>query len=166
MALAAEHWAGTKTYRRHEPFKPDLSRYKAYNDAGAFLLITAREFDKLAGYFGLYIVPSMHSQLLTATEDTWFIAPHYRTGRNAVRMYQFVERECRHRGVHEILFSCEVDNPSGIHGLLKMLGYKAVITQYSKLLDAPSLGSDTATAPAQTPDVESADVRTITASGS
>jgi hypothetical protein len=71
-------------------------------------------------------------------------------------MYQFVERECRKRGVHEILFSCEIDNETGIHRLLQALDYRAVITQYSKILDSP-LGSDTATASAEKPNVESAD---------
>lgn len=137
MVLATQHWSGTQTYRRHEPFCPSRERYEALNRQGYFFLFTAREQGKMVGYFGIYLTPSMHSQLLTATEDTLYLAPDYRKGRTAIRFIQYVEAFCKLRGVHEILFSCEVDNASGIHGLLKMLKYQAVIQQYAKLLDKP-----------------------------
>jgi len=137
LALAAQHWASTQTYRRHEPFCPSRERYESLNKAGYFFLFTARDAEKMVGYFGIYVTPSMHSQLLTATEDTLYLAPSYRNGRNALKFLRYVEAWCRDRGVHELLFSCEVDNTSGIHGLLTMLHYQPVIQQYSKLLDNP-----------------------------
>jgi hypothetical protein len=42
MVLAEQHWAGTKSYRRHEPFQPSFERYQACNVAGYFQLFTAR----------------------------------------------------------------------------------------------------------------------------
>ena len=137
LVLANQHWSSTQTYRRHEPFCPSRERYESMNKAGYFFLFTARDNGGLVGYFGIYLTPSMHSQLLTATEDTLFLAPSHRKGRTAIRFIQYVEAFCKLRGVHEILFSCEVDNRSGIHGLLKMLKYQPVIQMYSKLLDKP-----------------------------
>lgn len=134
MGLAEQHWAGTKSYRRHEPFAPSLARYRSYNDAGIFQLVTARDAGRLVGYFGLYRSLSMHSQLPMVTEDTFYLHPDYRVGRTALRFLKYIEALCAEWGVHEILFSCEADNETGIKGLLSLLGYQPVIQQYSKIL--------------------------------
>jgi len=58
--------------------------------------------------------------------------PDYRGGRNALRFLQYIERQLRLRGVIEIMFSCEIDNETGIKKLLDFLDYQPVIMQYSK----------------------------------
>jgi len=133
MVLAKEHWEGTKSFRRHEPFAPSFERYHLANQQGLFYAFTARHDGRLIGYFGIYITPSMHSQLLMATEDTFFIHPDYRDGFNAIRFIKHVERQLAAAGVHEILFSCETDNTVA-HKLLTFLRYEPVIQQYRKLL--------------------------------
>jgi L-amino acid N-acyltransferase YncA len=132
--LARHHQASTASYRRHEPFNPDKTRYIEYNEMGFFHLVTARDGARLVGYFGLYVTKSMHSQLLMATEDTFYVHPDYRQGRLALRIIRYVERYLTTLGVHEILFSCEIDNTSGIQGLLRLLGYESKIQQFSKHL--------------------------------
>jgi len=141
--LTRQHWEGTKTYRRHEPFNPDRSRYIQYNDMGFFHLITARDAGKLVGYFGIYITSSMHSQLRMATEDTFYVHPDYRQGRLALRILKYVEQYCQVLGVHELMFSCEIDNQTGIKKLLKLMGFEEKVIQYSKHL-APSTSADSA----------------------
>jgi L-amino acid N-acyltransferase YncA len=135
--LTELHWTGTKTYRRHEPFNPDKARYLQYNDMGYFHLITVRDAGRLVGYFGLYVTTSMHSQLRMATEDTFFIHPDYRHGRLALRVLKYVQSYCALLGVHELLFSCETDNTTGIVGLLEHLGFQEKIRQFSLILDPP-----------------------------
>lgn len=134
--LAVQHWAGTSTYRRHEPFNPSRERYEQYNQSGFFRLLTARKENRLVGYFGLYLTQSMHSQLTMVTEDTFFLHPDHRGGRNALRFLQFIEQLCRQWQVHEIMFSCEIDNESGIKELLAHLDYRPVIMAYSKRLSS------------------------------
>jgi GNAT superfamily N-acetyltransferase len=142
MALAALHWQGTKTYRRHYPFSPSYERYKACNESGFYQLITARnEQGQLVGYFGLYLSRSMHSQHLMLTEDTFFLHPDYRGGRYALRFLQHIEQQAKQWGVEEIMFSCEDDNQSGIKKLLLHLEYEPVITQFSKRLSSPRADS-------------------------
>lgn len=146
MALASLHWVGTTGFRRHEPFNPSLARYAAYEQQGCFFCFTARDQGVLVGYFGIYVTPSMHSQLLTATEDTFFLHPDARRGLNAVRFIKYVERQLAKMGVHEILFSCESENPA--HRLLTFLKYEPVIQQYRKHLipcadSAPSTRENT-----------------------
>lgn len=140
IALAKIHHAGTQGFRRHEPFNPSRERYEACERQQFFYSFTARDEGKLVGYFGIYVTPSMHSQLLMATEDTFFIHPDYRDGFNAIRFIKYVERKLTEAGVHEILFSCETDNTVA-NRLLTFLKYEPVIQQYRKLL---SSGADSA----------------------
>lgn len=130
--LAREHQAMTQSYRRSEPFNPDKDRFIQYNDAGLFHLLTCRFSGKLVGYLGLYITTSMHSQRRLATEDTFYLSPDYRKGRIALRFLRFMEEYLHRFAPIETLFSCEIDNTTGIHGLMKLLAYKPVITVYSK----------------------------------
>lgn len=144
MVLAQAHWAGTRSYRRHEPFNPSFERYQACNQTGFYRQFTARDGQKLAGYFGMYITDSMHSQKRMATEDTMYLHPEYRKGRNALRFLKFIEAQCREWGVEEIMFSCEIDNETGIKGLLNLLDFHPVVMQYSKRLVIPPPSGDTA----------------------
>lgn len=143
MVLAHEHWKGTKGFRRHEPFNPSYTRYRTANEQGYFFVFTARDTGKLIGYFGIYVTPSMHSQLLTAQEDTFFIHPDYRDGFNAIRFIKYVERALAKAGVKEILFSCEMDNTVA-NKLLTFLKYEPVIQQYRKKLTAPVIEKEDA----------------------
>jgi hypothetical protein len=69
---------------------------------------------------------------------------------NAIRFIKHVERALAAMGVHEILFSCEVDNTVA-NKLLTFLKYEPVIQQYRKLLSA---GADSAPSqPMEAPDV-------------
>lgn len=149
--LARLHAEGTQGYRRSEPFNPKLERYEACEQMGMYHLLTARDGPRLAGYFGVYLTDSMHSQLPILVEDTFFLHPDYRKGRNAIRFIQFIEAWARAHQVQEILFSCEIDNPT-INVLLGHLAYKPVIVQYSKRLASLPPGL-TASPPARLSDV-------------
>lgn len=149
MVLANAHWAGTMSYRRHEPFNPSFERYRQVNESGFFRLCTARDGETLAGYFGVYVTQSMSSQKTMAVEDNFYLSPEYRGGRNALRFLKFVEEQCQLWGVEEILFSCEIDNKSGINRLLERLDFHPVIVQYQKLLVQPP--ADSRVSEAETP---------------
>jgi GNAT superfamily N-acetyltransferase len=148
MVLAEQHWAGTKSYRRHMPFNPSRKRYLDAGEIGFFQLFTARDGDTLVGYFGCYLTQSMHSQHWMLTEDTLFLHPDYRKGRNAIRFIKHIEAQARTWGVVEILFSCESDNAVA-RRLLEYLDYQPVIMQHSKLLQVAPPCADSATASEQ-----------------
>ncbi len=154
LTLAAQHHAGTASYRRHEPFIPSFERYHACNQSGFFQLFTARDGQTLAGYFGVYITDSMHSQKRMATEDTFYLAPAYRGGRNALRFLKYIKAQCASWGVEELMFSCEIDNETGIKGLLALLDFHPVIMQYSCKLVVPVPASDTGITPTEICSVE------------
>ncbi len=131
MELAAIHWAGTKSYRRHYPFHPQFDRFQHLEQVGMFHCCTARDGEKLVGYFGLYLSQSMDSQHWMITEHTMFLHPDYRGGTNAIRYIKHILKQAREWGVVEVLFSHEIDNETGINRILEYLDFKRVIVQYS-----------------------------------
>lgn len=169
IEMARQHWNETEGYRHGQPFAPSFERYNQYAQAGWFLQFIARDGEKMAGYAGIYLCPSMHSQQLLATEDTWFLLPEYRKGRNAIQFYRFVEDECKRRGVVEIMMTAKLTNGAG--RILEYLGYQVVARQFSKHLIYNEVSAQQPTAPKGAPtapyrnDMEkTADVCTFAAS--
>jgi len=137
LRLASEHWSETEGYRHGQVFAPDAYRYFQYNDIGFYLMFTARDEGRMVGYAGMYVTPSMHTQQIIATEDTWFLLPDYRKGRNALAFHRFVEDEMQRRGVVEIGMTAKLTNHAG--KILEYLGYKPVSLQYSKHLKSSTI---------------------------
>lgn len=132
MVLAEAHWMETEEYRHGQPFNPIFERYNQYDTAGWLFQFTARDEGKLVGYATMYLVPSMHTQMQIATEDTWFLLPEYRKGRNAIRFYNFVQDEMFKRGAKEVIMTAKMTNHAG--KILEYLDFKPVAVQYSKQL--------------------------------
>lgn len=132
VTLAALHWQETEAYRHGQPFSPSFERYNSYDAAGWHKEFTVRDKGRMVGYAGVYIVPSMHTQQLLCTEDTWFLLPEYRKGRNALNFYKFIEEECIKLGVIEMCMTAPEKNK--VNRILEYLGYKLVSFQYSKHL--------------------------------
>ena len=83
----------------------------------------------------MYITKSMHTQKTVANEDTWFLLPEYRKGRNAIRFYQFVEDEMKRLGVEKITMTAAPYN--GACRIMEYLGYGLDKYCYSKALERP-----------------------------
>lgn len=130
MILAEAHWQETEMYRHGQNFCPLFERYDAYDKAGWLFQYTARVDGKLVGYATMYLVPSMHTQQLIATEDTWFLLPEYRKGRNAIRFYNHVQDDLFKRGAREVIMTAKMTNGAG--RILEYLGFEQVAKQYSK----------------------------------
>lgn len=132
MALGLQHWSETENFRRGEHFSPSYDRYIQCEQIGFFAMFTARSDGQLVGYAGIYITQSMHSQATIAVEDTWFLLPDYRKGRNAIRFVKFVESELEARGVTAIMMSAKIANGAG--RILVYLDYQPVSVQHFKTL--------------------------------
>lgn len=132
--LAERHWQETEGYRHDQPFSPKFERYKQYEDAGWLFQVIAREAGVMVGYSINYVVPSMHTQQQICVEDTYFLDKPYRKGRNAIRLYQEVEKEARKRGAVEMMMT---EKKGNVARLLEHLGFERVATQWSKSLAKP-----------------------------
>lgn len=130
MVLAEAHWQETEEYRHGQQFKPLFERYMSYENAGWLFQFTARDEGKLVGYATMYLVPSMHTQVSIATEDTWFLLPDYRKGRNAIRFYNYVQEQMFARGAKEVVMTAKLTNHAG--KILEYLKFQPVAIQYSK----------------------------------
>ena len=138
LTLASAHWHETEGYRHGQEFAPDAYRYFQFNEIpGAgnlayYTMFTARYGEQLVGYAGMFITTSLHTQKVLAVEDTWFLLPEYRKGRNAIAFYKYVEAECEKAGVVEIGMTAKLTNGAG--RILEYLGYTFTSKQYSKHL--------------------------------
>lgn len=131
VKLASEHWKETEGYRHGQPFAPSFDRYNEYDKCGWYFEGTIRDDGVLVGYAGIYLTPSMHSQQVIATEDSLFILPSHRKGRNAIRFIKFLEDECRKRGAVEVNITAK--NPA-VAKILDYLGFPQVATHHAKQL--------------------------------
>lgn len=136
-AIGRAHWQETmEYYRGKQPYAPSFDRYNSYDKAGWLITFTARDSDtgQMVGYSLMYLVPSMHTQTMIATEDTIFLLPAYRRGRNGLRFHQFIEAELRERGAREIVVTAKPG--SAACRLLEHIGFSVINHQYSKHLNA------------------------------
>ncbi len=129
-SLAEAHWQETEMYHHGEGFNPDLKRYDHFNDIGLYHLYTVRCHGKLIGNCGMYVMPSMHTGKVVATEDTWFLCPEFRAGRNAIRFHQYVASQMKELGAVSISMTTKLTNGAG--RILEYLGYSHVANQYTK----------------------------------
>ena len=130
LVNARLHWNETAMAADGEPFAPSFDRYARYGDA--YTVFTVRDDSRLVGHCGMYVVQSMHTQLPFAVEDTWYLLPEYRKGRNAIRFYQYVEAEMIKRGATKCTMTAAPDN--GACRIMEYLGYKLDCYKYSKAL--------------------------------
>lgn len=133
LPLAKAHWEETFKYQGI-PFNPDLTRYIEYSDVGCYLNFTARDEGKMVGYGGVYVMPSMHTREMLATEDTYYLSPPYRKGRNAILFFDFMESTLRDMGVKEVQLTTEVRNTKA-ERIIEYMGYSWVEKRWSKRLD-------------------------------
>lgn len=129
--IGRTHWEETmEYYRGKQPYAPSFERYNAYDKAGWLKTFTGRDEGKLVGYSLMYLVPSMHTQSMIATEDTIFLLPEYRRGRNGLRFYQYIEDELSKLGATEFIVTAKPDTVAC--RILERIGCSLINYQYSK----------------------------------
>lgn len=132
--LAYLHWLETKAHQYDQQYAPSFERYNSYARAGWFLQFTVRDQEKLVGFSGVYITPSMHTGAMLAVEDTWYLCESHRKGWNAIKFYRFIEEACMAHGAVESTLTVPDSKERGIHTLLLRLDYKQAAVQYTKQL--------------------------------
>ncbi len=130
--LHKQHWLETEKYRHGLPFNPDYARFLEWERINYFHLFTARSGGKLVGNCGVYVQKSMHTQEPIAVEDTLYLLPDYRKGRNAIQFIKWVENYLTQKmGVVEIDIDVKLSNKVG--KLMNYIGYEPTSMKYSKI---------------------------------
>lgn len=132
--LAYIHWCETQKFQSEQEYNPLFDRYNQYAKNDWFVQLTVRDEGRLVGYSGFYVIPSMHTQALIATEDTWFLLPEYRKGWTALKLFKFGEQICRGLGVVRSYLTVPYSKDKGLNALVERMGYGPFSLGYSKSL--------------------------------
>jgi len=128
--LHVAHFRETEGHHHHLKLEPDYEDMLMRERAGRLVQFTARREGELVGHIRMNVVPSIHFDCTTATEEVLYLSPEVRKGFTAVRFIQFVEESMRAIGVEEI----RTDSKGGSARLMEYLGYTPISTKYFKRL--------------------------------
>jgi GNAT superfamily N-acetyltransferase len=116
------------------PLEPDWELYQIIEDNGSLRVFTARDDNKLVGYFTVVSSPSLHSKgKLIASNDVIFLHPAYRKGFVGVKLFKFAEKCVKEDGFQQLQI-CYTEK-FDISPILSMLGYTKVETKFEKRLN-------------------------------
>ena len=113
------------------PLDPIYEIYIDKERRAELIFSTIRENGELIGYFIGFINPGLHYKTcLTCIMDIFFIRSDRRNGILGVKLFRFVEKELKRRGVQRWFMGSKVHADAS--ALFKRLGASPVETYYSK----------------------------------
>lgn len=127
------HWEELALNKDKVPLDPQYDIYIAREQKDELIFATMREDGEPIGYFIGFIAPGLHYQTcLTCIMDIFYIHPDKRKGRAGIKLFQFVEKELRNRGVDRwfVGSKCHADASP----LFEYLKFNRVEVFYSKWL--------------------------------
>jgi hypothetical protein len=131
--LLDHHYEELALDQEHVPLSPQFEVYFERERRGELLFVTLRDSGALIGYFIGFIAPGLHySTCLTCTMDIFYVRKDRRTGTAGVRLFRFVERELRRRGVRRWFMGSKVHADAS--ALFERIGARKVEVYYSKWL--------------------------------
>lgn len=133
IELARLDWEEINHDNEAYPFNPDWDLYEALEDRGALMIFTARDNDKLVGYFTVVKSPNPHSKgRFVVCNDVIYLHKDYRKGLVGLNLFRFVEK-CLKEDGHtnlQVVFTKRYD----ISPLLTRMDYKMIETKFEKRL--------------------------------
>ncbi|MCP1173798.1 hypothetical protein [Ralstonia chuxiongensis] len=134
LPLLHEHYAEISTHKDHEvSLEPMVEIYQSREAEGALLVIVGREEGQIVAYMLCFIAPGLHYRsCLTCTPDIFYVDADKRTGMTGVRMFRFIEKELKRRGVKRWAVGSKVQHDAS--ALFRFIGFEPVETTYEKWL--------------------------------
>lgn len=127
------HWEEVALYKDKIPLDPDYDEYLHLNEIGMLRVATARDGDKMVGYFLSMISPHLHYQQdVYAVNDILYLDESYRGGDIALGMFKFAEQDLKEQGVSVLIISMKTAKP--FDSLCEALGHTCVERTYSKYI--------------------------------
>jgi GNAT superfamily N-acetyltransferase len=135
LPLLHEHYGEISTHKEHDvPLDPIVDVYRAREADGSLLMVIGREAGEIVAYFVCFVAPGLHYRsCLTCSPDIFFVREDRRSGLAGVRMFRFVEKELRRRGVRRWAVGSKVQHDAS--ALFKFLKFEPVETTYEKWLE-------------------------------
>ena len=108
-------------------------KYFSLEDAGVLHVLTARDGDKLIGYYISMVYPHLHyASELFSINDILFIHPDYRKGFTGIKLLKEAEKQMRNLGVTVISLGFKTYAP--FDKILDRLGWDFTEKIYTKYL--------------------------------
>jgi len=109
----------------------DTEAYYAMESAGQLHIVTARDCGMVIGYHVSFVRPHLHyKHILTAITDVYYVAPEYRKGYLAIKLFREAERTLKARGVKRTFSGTKKHKDMG--KIFDFLGWEEVERLYSK----------------------------------
>ena len=113
---------------------PQVDAYRAREADGSLMMTIGRENGEIVSYFVCFIAPGLHYQdCLTCSPDIFFVKKDARRSSIGIRMFRFVEKELKRRGV-KLWFLGSKDAHDST-SLFRRMGFKPVESTYSKWIE-------------------------------
>lgn len=120
--LWPKHWAEVAVNRDQIKLDPDFDAYDTMARSGMLHIVVARKEGQVIGYHYTIVKPHLHyRQSLSAFTDIFWIEPKHRTGRTPLRLFQFVEKTLKARGVQKAFTGTKLSLDAG--PLFKYMGW-------------------------------------------
>jgi predicted GNAT superfamily acetyltransferase len=121
--LLEAHWQEIARDKKLMKLSPDVSQYRAMEDADMLISIGAFDDDgKMCGYAVSFIGTHLHySELTYAHNDVLFVAEEYRSKRLGLRLIRETERIAKEKGARMVSWHAKQD--SMLAAMLPKLGY-------------------------------------------
>ena len=133
IPLLEKHWEEVAINKEKIKLNPDWDAYANLEDAGVLKIFTARNEDKLIGYFVVFVKSHIHyKDHLFCYNDVIFVDEEYRKGFTSPRLIKFAEKCLKADGVEVMIVNTKTHKP--FDSLLVWLGYKHIENLYSKVL--------------------------------
>ncbi|SAK95862.1 GCN5-like N-acetyltransferase [Caballeronia temeraria] len=119
----------------HETIKlaPDYRQYEAFCAAGALHIVTAREAGKIVGYHISIVRPHLHYMHdLHGFTDVYYISPEHRKGWVGVKLFKYVEKTLKARGVKKLFSGTKLHLDMG--PIFERMGWRETERLFSKVL--------------------------------
>lgn len=94
--LLEAHYQEIATHKEHKVLDPDFERYYNLEDNDMLRIVTARDDDKLVGYYVSMIISHLHySQCVYAMNDILYVDPAYRGTSLAYRLFKYALKDLK-----------------------------------------------------------------------
>ena len=138
MHLLPEHMAEMNYFHKQGcKFDPDYSAYIRGQDAGHYVLVTAKDSGILVGYIVFSVQRHIrYRDTVYAQEDLYYVVPEYRRQGIAKRLFAEAEQVLKQRGVDYIFATTKTYLDRS--GLLEQSGYECFERKFAKKLKGTS----------------------------
>lgn len=139
-ALGPEHYAEVSQFKDLGiPYDLDFETLGQLEALGKLHCVVGRSSGQVVAYHISVLAPLLHyRRILSARGDVYYMRPGWRTGRNPLRMFEFVHQSLDRRGVAIVY---DITKFAFDHRrLFEFMGYAPVETTFSKWLTKPQVG--------------------------